>query len=345
MASLRVRNNIIYIQYYDPGAKRNNSKSTGLENNHKNQKIAKDIAKQLQLKLDESKIKNRKIGIKQKTLQEAFGHFLENNQYKNKKTIWEYNWYFKEFTKHFDKEMPCSNINKIEVERWLNKIKKYEFKKNTIHTLGKQCRHFLNFLFEYDYCQTFTINREVMTKPEVCPKVVFEKKDIITLFNMVEEERDGLKILIYLAFYTGLRPSDLYNINVEDINIGENSLRYYSQKRDKFRVIAFHEDLVPLLTETIGDKGEGRLLPWSEYNYLGKAVTRFFKKLDFTKKGYSARTFRKTFISLARSEYNMDASIVRELVGHEHRNTTDRYYNEIPLETMKKELKKFKRPI
>ncbi|MBK7867200.1 MAG: site-specific integrase [Ignavibacteriales bacterium] len=69
-----------------------------------------------------------------------------------------------------------------------------------------------------------------MTKPEVCPKVVFEKKDIITLFNMVEEERDGLKILIYLAFYTGLRPSDLYNINVEDINIGENSLRYYSQK-------------------------------------------------------------------------------------------------------------------
>ena len=40
----------------------------------------------------------------------------------------------------------------------------------------------------------------------------------------------------------------------------------------------------------------------------------------------------------------MDASIVKELVGHEHTNTTDRYYNNISLERMKEELNKFRMP-
>ena len=55
-------------------------------------------------------------------------------------------------------------------------------------------------------------------------------------------------------------------------------------------------------------------------------------------KGYTARTFRKTFITLYRSRYDMDAPVVKELVGHEHGNTTDRYYNHISIKKMKNEL-------
>jgi len=40
----------------------------------------------------------------------------------------------------------------------------------------------------------------------------------------------------------------------------------------------------------------------------------------------------------------MDASVVKELVGHEHTNTTDKYYNHISLERMKDELEKFRMP-
>jgi integrase len=66
--------------------------------------------------------------------------------------------------------------------------------------------------------------------------------------------------------------------------------------------------------------------------------------LKIRDKGYTARTFRKTFITLARSRYSMDATIVKELVGHEHTNTTDRYYNSVTMDAMKSELAKFKRP-
>jgi integrase len=274
-----------------------------------------------------------------------FEHFLKNNQHKNDKTIWEYNWFFKKFTEHFSKDMPCMGISKIGVEEWLLGIKSLiEYRQNTIHTLGKQCVHFLNFLFEYNYCQMFIVNSEIKTKPEVVEKVVFSDSDIKFLFKNVESARSCIKMLVYLAFYTGLRPSDIYLIKIEDIDLKERTLRYYEQKLRKHRVIPFHNDLGKILKQYIGGKTSGRLLPWREYNYLGKAITRYFAEINYDSKGYSARTFRKTFITLARSKYSMDATVVRELVGHEHMNTADRYYNEISIETMRSELKKFKRP-
>lgn len=78
---------------------------------------------------------------------------------------------------------------------------------------------------------------------------------------------------------------------------------------------------------------------------MNRALTRYFTDLEIRNKKYTARTFRKTFITLARSRYNLDATVVKELVGHEHTNTTDRFYNAVTMDAMKSELAKFKRPI
>ena len=40
----------------------------------------------------------------------------------------------------------------------------------------------------------------------------------------------------------------------------------------------------------------------------------------------------------------MAAFVVRELVGHEHSKTTDKYYNQISIEKIKVELDKFEFP-
>lgn len=84
-----------------------------------------------------------------------------------------------------------------------------------------------------------------------------------------------------------------------------------------------------------------------DYNNIenpGSAVHRYFVVLGIDSKGYTERTFRITFITLARSKYNMDASIVKELAGHAPNNTMDKFYYQISLKTMQMELKKFKRP-
>ena len=229
------------------------------------------------------------------------------------------------------------------MENWLNEVKLLPLAKNTVHGYGKQLIHFLNFLFEYSYTPMFRINREVRTRPEIKEKIVFDDISIQKIFENLDAKNLNFQLTIFLLFYTGLRSSDIININKSKIDLDNRMLYYYSPKRKKFREVPFHEDLLQILKNNLEDNTSDRVLNYTSVENLGRAVKRYLTKLKLDKK-YSARTFRKTFITLCRSRFNMDASVVRELVGHEHGNTTDRYYNQIDIGIMKEELKKFKRP-
>lgn len=236
----------------------------------------------------------------------------------------------------------CVNINKLDVEEWLNDLKKLPLAQNSIHAYGKQLNHFLNFLFEYNYTQMFRINREVKTHPEIKEKIVFTDEDIIKIFNKLDRKNSNFVTAINLLFYTGLRSSDILTITVDKIDFKNQIIKYYSPKRKKYREIGFHKNLIPILKSRLKYVNTGKLLNYSAVDNLGRAVNRYLKNIGLKGLGYSARTFRKTFITLCRSRFDIDASIVRELVGHEHGNTMDRFYNEITPLKMKEELKKFK---
>lgn len=344
MASVRKRGNVLHIQWYDPVEDRQTSKSTGMAATEVNRKKAEKYAKELQDELSKRHKGLKQIGVKKISIKYAFEHFLRNNQQKHPKTIYEYKAFYKLLTMHFDENAPCTSLTKVEIEDWLNKIKLLPHKPNTIHTYGKQCVHFINFLFEYNYLAMFKINREVKTKPVIGEKIVFSDDDIVKILEGLSEKNSNFRTAIYLAFYTGLRSSDILTLSVEKIDIEKREMTYYSPKRKKFRQIPFHENLVPILEERMKKVISGLILNYSTIHNLGRAVERYLDKLEIDNKGYSTRTFRKTFITLCRSRYDMDASILRELVGHEHGNTTDRYYNNINMDAMKRELTKFRRP-
>ena len=113
-----------------------------------------------------------------------------------------------------------------------------------------------------------------------------------------------------------------------------------SSKSTKQRVEAFHNELKPISQERINKVQYGKLLNYNSVENLERAITRYFIDLKICDKGYTARTFRKTFITLFK-RFEMDSSVVAELVGHEHKSTADRFYNNITLDVMIRELEKF----
>jgi integrase len=344
MAIIRNRKGVLVIQWYDPFEKKLCSKSTGLTVSETNIKKAKKYANQFQEKITRDYKKQKELGVKIVTIKEAFEHFKKINQNKHPKTIADYERFYKKFQEQYDEELPCTAINKLNVEDWLLELRKLKLAKNTIHGYGKQLNHFLNFLFEYNYTQMFKINREVKTRPEVKEKITFTDEDLSKVIKNLKGKNLNFKSSINLLAYTGLRPSDLMSIRVKDIDLQNRMMKYYSPKRKIFREIAFHEKLIPILKRRIKEIKDGPLLNYNCTENFGRAIRRYFEMLKLDDKKYSARTFRKTFISLCRSRYNMDASVVMELVGHEHSNTTDKYYNKISIETMKLELKKYMIP-
>jgi len=345
MASIYNKNGVLYVSWWDWAENRTKNRSLKMKDSVINRREAKVFAKKLQKELDAQKIDSNKSALtKGSTIKKAFEHFKENNATKHYKTIKDYDRFYSKFTETFNENSGCSTINKISAESWINELKKLSFSKNTIHGYYKNFSHFLNFLFEYSYIPMFKINRDVKTRAEIKEKIVLSDADIVTIFSNLEKKNSNFKTLIYFLFYTGLRPSDIYKIKAEDINIKNQMVKYYSQKRKEFREIPFHNDLVPILNTRIEKIKEGSLFGYADYNYLGKAVTRYFEKIGLSEKECSAKTFRKTFITLSRSRYKMDETIVKELVGHRHTSTTDKYYNRVDVDAMKEELKKFRMP-
>jgi integrase len=344
MAIIRKRGNTWHIQWFEALEKKIHCETTGLKATEANRKKVEKYAKDLQLELSRNTSALKQIGIKKITIRDAFEHFLRNNSHKHHKTIKNYKVFYKLFTEQFDEDSSCNVISKIEVESFIGDLRKKPWQPNTAHTYVTHCIHFLNFLFEYNYTQMFKINREVRTRPEVKEKLVFTVEDVQKIFSNLSEKNLNFKVLINVLFYTGLRSSDVLSISSEKINLKNRSFVYYSPKRKIYREIGFHNKLLPIFKLALKNNNNGKLVAYKSVENLGRAINRYFKKLVIADKGYSARTFRKTFISLARSKYNMDASIVMELVGHAHGNTTDKYYNQISIDTMRKELRKFKIP-
>jgi integrase len=345
MASVYDKNGILYVSWWDWSQNKTRNRSLKMRATVLNRRTANDFAKKLQKELDKQKDENGNSSLtRRSTLREAFDHFKINNASKHPKTIKDYDRFFDRFTKTFAETSACSVINKLSAEEWINGLKSLPHSANTIHGYFKQFNHFLNFLFEYGYTPMFKINRDVKTKAEVKEKIVFRDEDIRIIFDNLATKNDNFKLTIYLLFYTGLRSSDILSIERDKIDLKNRSLSYYSPKRKKFREVVFHSDLLPILTSELNKKATGKLIDYNCVENINKAFNRYLDKIKLLGRDYSARTFRKTFITLCRTRYNMDATVVRELVGHEHTNTTDRYYNQVSIERMKEELEKFRMP-
>jgi integrase/recombinase XerD len=341
MSSVYSKRNILYISWYDWSSGKSRNRSTKLPDTKENTVIVNKMAVDLQKELDKKKDEYKKNQIvKNVSIGSAFNHFLRNNTSKHKKTIFEYNHFFKLFKNKFDENAACTIIDKLSVEDWLNGVKLLKFQQNTLHTYYKQCNHFLNFLFEYSYVPMFKINKDVKIRSEIKEIITFSEDDLNKIFGGLADKNSNFKTMVYLAYYTGLRSSDLLTITGSRVDILNRILTYYSPKTKKYFQIPFHKDLDKILAERIKDVGSGQLICFQNASNMSLAFRRYLKSLGLFGTGYSMRIFRKTFISQA--SHTMDLSTVSKLVGHASINTTAKYYNKVDLERKTTELEKFK---
>lgn len=360
MASVYRKGNKIYISWYDPVLGKVLNRSTKMKYTKDNLLAAKKIAEQLQAKINSELKTHKEAGIRKTTIQDAFDHFLRNNTGKDKKTISDYRRFFKLFTKTFPANQPCGIINKLKVEKWLSGFseltykskdgdKKYE--RNSLYNFIKVLKKFLSFLFEYNYIPFFRLNRDVLIGPEVKSIIVYSIKDIKKIRYAIDEKdeqgnfvkNNNFRTMINLLLFTGLRPSDIINIRVEEIDFEKSLLNYYSLKTKEHFIIPLHPELTPLLKERCDEVGSGYILNYENVANMGKAFRRFLASIGLRGNQYNLRTFRKTFISLA-YESGIELATVSKLVGHKQISTTSKYYHKLSVAHQAQELKKFQLP-
>ena len=103
-----------------------------------------------------------------------------------------------------------------------------------------------------------------------------------------------------MLFYTGIRRTELLNLNWNDLNLDNSTLTIRSGKGNKDRIIPIHKSLTPLLEAYLNirlplknnalfvGEGQKRLCRNSFTNILKMHI----KISGLAKKGYTAHSFR-----------------------------------------------------
>ena len=72
------------------------------------------------------------------------------------------------------------------------------------------------------------LNSDVTFKRQVKPIMTFSDEDLAKLFCGLKNKNSNFVTTFYLLIYTDLRPSDIFELKVDDIDTKNKILSYYA---------------------------------------------------------------------------------------------------------------------
>ena len=173
-----------------------------------------------------------------------------------------------------------------------------------------------------------TLPRNVLTVPEA--RRIIESTDVRTVIGY--RDRTILEVL----YSTGIRKSELQNLTLADVNLGEGLLRVNGGKGAKDRVVPLTEVSAQFLesyinairAQLIGKQASERLFISMRGRPMGKTsidhLMAKYARLGKVKKHVTSHLWRHTCAThLIQNKANL--RLVQELLGHRNLSTTERY--------------------
>lgn len=129
-------------------------------------------------------------------------------------------------------------------------------------------------------------------------------------------------LVLRFMFYTGVRPSELLKLKIEDINFKNKDINIYNAKGNKDRVIPFLNNALYALLIIHCKNREGKVfdISYGQINYLIKSIKTFLQ-LDGV---VEPRTLRISFAKYCLNK-GMDISYLKKLMGHTDIKITELY--------------------
>lgn len=227
------------------------------------------------------------------------------------------------------------SIDYEDIEKYIEYLKKEGLSESTI------CRNIVSIKNLHKYISRIYNKKdpsEIIERPRIKKRLpnILSISDIDNMLNIatVNDFDYRNKAMLELMYATGLRVSELVNLNVNDIDIQNASVRCFG-KGKKERIVPIGDIAIDSLKEYLEKRNSMLKRYITDYLFInnhGKKLTRqgFFMilktiaKKQGINKEFSPHTLRHSFATHL-LENNVDLRIIQELLGHENISTTQIY--------------------
>ena len=240
-------------------------------------------------------------------------------------------------------DIQCEDVNFSKVREYLNKKKKFQYRKNTIARKIASLRTFYKFLYrEKKVDSNPAMNINAPKRPKQLPKFLtpYEVEQILNNINIETPAGYRNKAILELLWASGMRISELSGLNFGDLNLENNEIRVFG-KGAKERIILVTDRAKSYLERYIktaralvakGYRVEEdedspvfinntgyRLQPRTVRNVINEIV----EKIELPKH-VTPHVFRHSFATHL-IENGADLRVVQELLGHASISNTQIY--------------------
>ncbi len=317
-----------------------------------------NIVKDLQSKINNTKITDNKVSFSKKELEEHYNNFL-NEKIENEKisdsNIKQYNStkkflfyffkdkdndlsfkFFKDLQNKF-KQLPLNFLitkkNELKFEDVIKKEKVNYRKLNnkTINNHISRMNIFIEYLVYNEYIEINNCKKlKVLIEEKETVKEEYTKEDLENIFNsdlLLKEDKEFCK----LSLFTGMRLEELHTLKKKNIDITEKliniDLKDTKSKKHQ-RIIPISSYIFETLKNRIKNLDDEDLLYFSDksLNAVGKYINRKLHKI-IIEKYKTFHSFRKNFSQLIENT-DADDKTKKYLMGHSlEKDITHKIYN------------------
>jgi integrase/recombinase XerC len=194
------------------------------------------------------------------------------------------------------------------------------YKPKTFHRIISTLSSFYRYLYSQGVVTTnplIGIDRPRIKQQEV---KYLKHNQVLRLIDSIEDIRD--KLIVRTIYATGVRVSELCNINIEDIDFDEHTIRIRG-KGDKIRTVFIDDETLGDLMKFIGNRIVGPLFVGQQGKHISsRAIQHIFK--HYAPQGITPHKIRHSYASeLYKRSKNL--RVVQENLGHTSIKTTEIY--------------------
>ena len=269
---------------------------------------------------------------------DEFLSYLENVKEYSKYTIISYKSDLEGFIMHSDSR----SINDTIIKSYIKNLSIKGYSNSTINRKISSLKSFEKWLYEMNKIHTIHSKKiKYLKMPQTLPEVLSSSyiNQLIDELEISTDEDIRDKAIIELLYSSGLRVSELVNLDLEDFN--DNEIIKVSGKGKKERVVPLNSKAINAI-QVWKNNSRSNIAHTSEKSlFVGRRGSRIdvrqVRRIVLNKLGTYPHAVRHSFATHL-LEGGADIRIVQELLGHEDPNTTQ-IYTHISAKELKKKYK------